>query len=237
MSFIAVLLALLIEQARPLSRHNPVHTALRRWARQCALHLDTGQRTHAVLAWCAAVGGPAALVAAIYHVLWAWPGWIGGAVWSVAVLYATLGFRQFSHHFTAIRDALDAGDETRARVELAQWQQVQVAHLPRSELVRHVIETSVLAAHRHVFGVLLCYGVGAALGLGPAGAVLYRMAEYVPRGWGASHRLDTRARGVPGAAPVSARPAMATPAQTRLRLNLTPSERPLTVRSAHRPMR
>jgi adenosylcobinamide-phosphate synthase len=48
-------------------------------------------------------------------------------LWSVAVLYATLGFRQFSHHFTEIRDALEAGDETLARQLLAQWQRVDAA--------------------------------------------------------------------------------------------------------------
>jgi TctA family transporter len=37
---------------------------------------------------------------------------------------------------------------------LAQWRQVDASELPRSEIVRHVIEYSVLAAHRHVFGVL-----------------------------------------------------------------------------------
>jgi adenosylcobinamide-phosphate synthase len=104
-------------------------------------------------------------------------------IWSIAMLYTTLGFRQFSHHFTAIRDALDAGDEDRARELLAQWQQVDAALLPRREIVRHVIEYSVLAAHRHVFGVLAWFSVLAAFGLGPAGAVLYRMSEFVTRYW------------------------------------------------------
>ena len=55
--------------------------------------------------------------------------------------------------------------------------------MPRSEIVRHVIEYSVLAAHRHVFGVLVWYCIGAVLGLGPAGAVFYRNAEYGARYW------------------------------------------------------
>jgi adenosylcobinamide-phosphate synthase len=33
-------------------------------------------------------------------------------VWDVTVLYLTLGFRQFSHHFTDIRDALEQGAKT-----------------------------------------------------------------------------------------------------------------------------
>jgi adenosylcobinamide-phosphate synthase len=110
-------------------------------------------------------------------------GWPAAVVWNVMVLYVTLGFRQFSYHFTDIRDALDAGDEDLARQLLAEWQNVDASNIPRSEIVRHVIEYSVLAAHRHVFGVLTWYVILAALGLGPFGAVFYRMAEFTVRFW------------------------------------------------------
>jgi len=95
----------------------------------------------------------------------------------------TLGFRQFSHHFTGIRDALEEGDEALARSLLAHWKHIDAANLPRSEIVRHVIEHSVIAAHRHVFGVLAWFSILAAVGLGPAGAVFYRMSEFVARYW------------------------------------------------------
>jgi adenosylcobinamide-phosphate synthase len=110
-------------------------------------------------------------------------GWPAAVLWNGAILYVTLGFRQFSHHFTGIRDALESGDEERARLLLASWQSVDASELPRREIVRHVIEFSVLAAHRHVFGVLAWYSVLAAFGLGPAGAVLYRISEFVRRYW------------------------------------------------------
>ena len=99
------------------------------------------------------------------------------------MLYVTLGFRQFSHHFTDIRDALDDGDEPLARPLLAHWHHVDASELPRSEIVRHVIEHSVLAAHRHVFGVFVWFSVLATFGFGPAGAVLYRMGEFAARYW------------------------------------------------------
>jgi adenosylcobinamide-phosphate synthase len=127
--------------------------------------------------------GPALLTLAIQLALLNWAGLVAAVLWNVAVLYAALGFRQFSHYFTDIRDALHAGDEARARMLLAQWQQVDAADLPRSEILRHVIEYSVLAAHRHVFGVLAWFSLLAALGLGPAGAVLYRMSEFAARYW------------------------------------------------------
>ena len=188
MSFFAILFALLIEQVRPLAPRNPVHAGLRGWTRWVARNLDAGRGHHGRIAWAASVVGPAVLAAGIHWLLMGLVGWLLAMAWSVAVLYFTLGFRQFSHHFTAIREALDAGDETRARELLAQWQQVDAADLPRSELLRHVIEYSVLAAHRHVFGVLACFGVFAMLGFGPAGAVLYRMAEVTSRYWGRQAR-------------------------------------------------
>ena len=77
-------------------------------------------------------------------------------LWNVAVLYVTLGFAS-SATISRIRDALDAGDEFAARQALADWQQVDASEVPRSEVVRHVIEYSMLAAHRHVFGVLFWF--------------------------------------------------------------------------------
>jgi adenosylcobinamide-phosphate synthase len=104
-------------------------------------------------------------------------------LWNVALLYVTLGFRQFSHHFTGIREALENGDEDKARELLAKWQQVQVGQIPRSEIVRHVIEYSVIAAHRHVFGVFFWYAALSIIGLGPVGAVIYRLTEFAQRRW------------------------------------------------------
>lgn len=183
MSFISILLALLLEQAKPLPQTNVVHHAVRSWVRLVLRNFDTGLHTHAWLAWALAVAGPTLLALGVHWLLiWelAWQfGWVAAVIWNVMVLYATLGFRQFSHHFTLIRDALLAGDEATARAELAHWKHIDASELPRSEIVRHVIEHSVLSAHRHVFGVFAWYSILAAFGLGPAGAVFYRVSEYM----------------------------------------------------------
>ena len=178
MSFFSILFALLIEQARPLKDANFLHTQVRSALFWAVRQLDTGQDSHARLAWGAVVLLPAALTALVHWGLLLWLGWIAAVIWNVAVLYLTLGFRQFSHHFTDIRDALDAGDEDAARSLLAQWMQIDVSDLPRSEIVRQVIAHSVLYAHRCVFGVFAWYSLLSGLGLGPAGAVMYRLAEY-----------------------------------------------------------
>lgn len=189
MSFFAILLALLIEQARPLARSNPIHAGLRAWALSASRNFDAGKPHHGWVAWSLAVVLPALITLAIHCALLWGLGWPFAVLWSVAVLYLTLGFRQFSHHFTGIRDALEEGNEDAARQRLAHWQQVDVGMLPRSEIVRHVIEYSVIAAHRHVFGVLAWFSVLAALGLGPTGAVLYRLAEFVSRYWQYRQRM------------------------------------------------
>ncbi|MBH2018334.1 MAG: CobD/CbiB family protein [Burkholderiales bacterium] len=187
MSFFAVLFALILEQARPLARGNWVHSGFLGWARWAHRSLDAGKPHHGWITWLFAVVIPTLLTVLVHWLLWQINVLLAFA-WSVAVLYVTLGFRQFSHYFTDIRDALDDGDEDTARELLADWRQVDASELPRSEIVRHVIEYSVLAAHRHVFGVLGWFSVLAALGLGPAGAVLYRMSEFVARYWSYKNR-------------------------------------------------
>ena len=144
--------------------------------------MDAGQPHHGWIVWTVTIAVPALFTLLIHWLLWNVSVLLAFA-WSVAILYMTLGFRQFSHYFTDIRDALEDGDEDNARALLAQWRQVDASELPRREIVRHVIEYSVLAAHRHVFGVLGWFSVLAALGLGPAGAVLYRTSEFVARYW------------------------------------------------------
>lgn len=184
MSFFSILLALLLEQVRPLGGEHPVRRATRAWTHWMASTFDAGERRQAWVTWGLLVGMPA-LAVMLLHWLLEWAlGWPAVLAWHVALLYATLGFRQFSHHFTAIRDALEAGDEELARHLLAAWQNVQVGQIPRSEIVRHVIEYSVLAAHRHVFGVLLWYALMSTIGFGPVGAVVYALASRVEQLWG-----------------------------------------------------
>ena len=183
MIFFAIVCALLLEQAWPLARRNPLQAGLRGWARWTGRNFDAGDAAHGAVAWGIGVGLPVAAAFGLHAVLLGGIGWPAAMLWDIAVLYVTLGFRQFSRHFTGIREQLARGDETSARARLAQWQQVDTRDVPRVELVRHVIEAFVLAAHRRVFGVLVWYSVLAALGLGPAGAVLYRLAEFVARYW------------------------------------------------------
>lgn len=183
MSFFAVLFALLIEQLKPLPRDNRVHEVLQSWVRWTGRNFDAGQAHHTWVVWCVSVLGPALLTGLLYLGIAYWS-LLLALVFDVLLLYLTLGFRQFSHYFTDIRDALDRGDENEARRLLAEWRHLDASELPRSEVLRHVIEHALLAAHRHVFGVFFWFVVLSAVGLGPMGAVLYRMAEFSARYWG-----------------------------------------------------
>jgi adenosylcobinamide-phosphate synthase len=168
---------------RPLAPNSQIAIGLRGWARSIGRNVDAGGVQHGWLAWALAVALPALAAAGAYWLLGGLGGWPLKLLWSVFILYLTLSSRRFSHYFSGIRDALDTGDEERARALLACWQQIDAAALPRSELARRTIEYSVLTAHRHVFGVLVWFCVLAALGLGPAGAVFYRNAEFAQRYW------------------------------------------------------
>lgn len=187
MSFFAVLLALLIEQLKPLPRDNRVHETLVAWVGWTSRNFDAGKPHHAWVVWCVAVLLPSAVVAGLYMAISHFS-LVLALAFDVLLLYLTLGFRQFSHFFTDIRDALDRGDENAARARLAEWRHLDASELPRTELLRHVIEHALLAAHRHVFGVFFWFVVLSALGLGPTGAVLYRMAEFASRYWGYRQR-------------------------------------------------
>jgi adenosylcobinamide-phosphate synthase len=192
MSFFAVLFALVIEQLKPLPRDNWVHHALVSWVSWTGRNFDAGRPHHAWVVWCVSVLAPGLVISGAYLAL-SYYSTVLALVFDVTVLYLTLGFRQFSHYFTDIRDALERGDEYEARRLLAQWRHLDASELPRTELMRHVIEHALLAAHRHVFGVFFWFVLLSTVGLGPLGAVLYRMAEFASRYW----TYPSKALGVP----------------------------------------
>ena len=192
MSFFAVLFALVIEQLKPLPRDNWVHHALVSWVSWTGRNFDAGRPHHAWVVWCVSVLAPGLAISGAYLGLNYYSA-VLALVFDVTVLYLTLGFRQFSHYFTDIRDSLERGDEYEARRLLAQWRHLDASELPRTELMRHVIEHALLAAHRHVFGVFFWFVLLSTLGLGPLGAVLYRMAEFASRYW----TYPSKALGVP----------------------------------------
>lgn len=181
MSFFAVLFVLLLEQRFPLHRGLLLHVAPKVWVDWVCQNFDAGKLLHGRIAWALAVLLPTLLTLCIYWLLWSMHSALA-ILWSFVVLYTTFGFRQFSHYFTDIQKALEKGNQTEARQLLAQWcPEKQTSQMSPHEMVAQVIASSVLAGHRHVFGVIAWFSALAALGLGPTGAVFYRMSEFVSR--------------------------------------------------------
>jgi adenosylcobinamide-phosphate synthase len=178
MNVLAVIAALVIEQWRPLGERKSVSATLAAWAASLERAFDGGERRHGMVAWLVGVLPPVIAAAVIYWLLCAVSGVLALA-FDIAVLYLTLGFRQFSHSFTGIQLAIKAGDIERARGLLEQWRGATGVVRSREEVIRLAIEEALIAAHRHVFGVLLWYLILP----GPSGAILYRLAAYLAARW------------------------------------------------------
>ena len=178
MSFLSLIAVFLIEQLQPLNYRRVVEDPLVAWAGFIESRFNAGEYRQGVIAWCLAVLPPVLLVAFVYGLLYSFTP-ILALLFNIGVLYLTVGFRQFSHHYTEIQLALRLEDLPRARHLLAEWRGLPADDLGSQDIARLAIETALEAAHRHVFGVLLCF----VLLPGPCGAVLYRLAAVVRARW------------------------------------------------------
>ncbi|HEU4621182.1 MAG TPA: CobD/CbiB family protein [Burkholderiaceae bacterium] len=182
MAFISVLLALMLEQFRPLPMRNPVYRVIARTVDATERSMNAGERTHGILAWWLLVGGASIVMLAL---MWGISrfGVLPLLAFNVAILFLTLGFRQFSHPFTEIQIALENGNTQAARNVLQAWMteitpDFSADRLTPNEITRHAIERAMLLAHRHVFGVFFWFVLA-----GAAGAVMYRLADFMARRW------------------------------------------------------
>jgi len=178
MAVIAIVVALLLEQWRPLGDRQ-------KWlavASSCAGWLENtfnaGEERHGTIAWLIAVLLPV-LGAIALHALLMWIEPLLALAFNIAALYLTLGFRQSSHYFTGLQSALREGDLERARAAIAAWRGEPAMHRSREEVIRLAIEEALTASHRHVFGVMFWF----VLLPGPAGAILYRLGVYLRDRW------------------------------------------------------
>jgi len=179
MGVFAIILALLLEQWRPLSDRRAVAHALAAWADWLERNFNAGEARHGRIAWLIAVLLPVAGAALVFWAV-ARMSWLGALLLNVAALYLTLGFRQSSHFFTDIQAAVREGDVDSARALLGVWRGEPAAHRSREEVIRLTIEEALAASHRHVFAVLFWF----MLLPGPSGAILYRLTVFVQRRWG-----------------------------------------------------
>ena len=180
MTLISLIVALALEQLRPLGNRNRVWRVFTRYANHLERTLNAGYNRPGVLAWVAAVLPVVAVVMAVYYALYqASP--LLALLWNILVLYLTMGFRHFSGSFSEIALALGEGRDFDARKELARWTNQPTSELSIEEVSRLAIEQGVLDSYRHVFGTMFWF----VLLPGPAGAVLYRTTQMLAQKWGA----------------------------------------------------
>jgi cobalamin biosynthesis protein CobD/CbiB len=178
MKFLALVAALLLEQARPLRYPNWFELLFVRYARYLVRQFDGGEYRHGVIAWALAVAPAAVLVGTVFLALYQASA-VAAWLWSVLVLYVTMGLRQFSHHFTEIAEALRESRLDAARDRLGRWRPGSATGLAEGAIARAAIELALLASHRHVFGAIAWFLVA-----GAPGAVLYRFSATLAERWG-----------------------------------------------------
>jgi len=179
LSLVSLVLALLIEQARPLQYRRIVFGPISRLADMLDGLFNAGEKKHGVVAWLIGVGGLVLAGGLVYALLFALNP-LFALAWNVLILYVTMGFRQFSHYYTDIQLALRMQDLPRARQLLGEWRGKSADGLSSGDVARLSIEEALAASHRHVFGVLLWF----VLLPGPCGALLYRAAAVFAEHWG-----------------------------------------------------
>jgi adenosylcobinamide-phosphate synthase len=190
MSLISLIIALLLEQWRPLADRKELVSRAERFADYLQQHFNAGERAHGVIAWVLGVV-PAMLLAAVaYYQLYRLSPLLALA-FNVFVLYVTMGFRHVSHYFTDIHWALKCGEPDRARAILGEWRGTSCERLNAEEVARLTIEEALAASYRHVFAVVFWF----VLLPGPVGAILYRMSSFLHRRWSAQGESELAAFG------------------------------------------
>ncbi len=191
MTFLSILCALLIEQLKPLRADNLIYAEIKAFAMRMEGWFNAGDASNGRMGWILlmlALMGPTAL---IYWVLARYEWVFAMFAWNVLIVYLTLGFRHYSHYFTSIQIALSAGDEAHARTLLAEWTRLDTVGMEVSEIARIAVEKSLVTTHRNVFGVFFWF----LMPLGPAGAVMYRVSEYLARAWNEPDHMRNEAFG------------------------------------------
>ena len=184
MTLFSILCVLLLEQFRPLRRDNPIYGWIIALAARVEHSFNAGRTEHGRLGWLVMMSLLVVPTLVIYWLL-ALLSPIAQLLWTILIVYLTLGFRHYSHYFSAIQIALNDNDLPEAKRLLAEWTRIDTSDFDAKEVSRISVERALITTHRHVFGVFFWL----LMPVGPAGAVLYRVAEYLARGWSEPEHL------------------------------------------------
>ena len=192
MTLFALILALILEQVRPLGAALRMLAPVGSIAEGVSRRFNDGSASHGRIAWLLLVGLSTFATAVAYWLLWELQP-LFAFVFNIVVLYLCMGFRHESHSFTEIHLALRMGELDRARTLLAAWRGERYDEASASEIARLSIEMALVAAHRNLFGVVFWFVILP----GPSGAVMYRVARLLAETWGRRRDAEFGAFGVP----------------------------------------
>jgi len=190
MSLISLIIALLLEQWRPLADRKYLVSPAVRFADYLLHHFNAGERAHGMIAWALGVVPATLLSIGAYYLLYHLSPLLALG-FNVLILYVTMGFRHVGHYFTDIHWALKHGDLDKARAILGRWRGASCERLSVEEVVRLTIEEALVASYQHVFAVVFWFVVLP----GPSGAILYRLSSFLHRRWAASGDAELGAFG------------------------------------------
>ncbi|MCG2585667.1 CobD/CbiB family protein [Massilia sp. TS11] len=191
MTFLSILCALLIEQLKPLRADNAIYAQIKALANRIEGWFNAGHASHGRMGWIVMMLLLMIPTGMVYWLLKRYDHIFLAFGWNVLIVYLTLGFRHYSHYFTSIQIALNSGDDAAARALLAEWTKLDTVGMDASEIARVAVEKSLVTTHRNVFGVFFWF----LMPLGPACAVMYRVAEYLARAWNEPDHMKNEAFG------------------------------------------
>lgn len=173
MKFLAILIALGLEQWRIASWRRASENLYVQFLRKLEVFLAPGRNT-----WLVTIAAllPILVVALIDYLSSA--AWWLSLIWDVLLLYFVMGFRHFSHACAEITESLKDGDVMAARAALYKWQGGDTSMMTSDEIAQRSIEGGIIAAYRNVFGVFFWFCI-----LGGWGAAAYWMLNLMAREW------------------------------------------------------
>ena len=177
MNFLALLGALALSYYRPHAQPDWLKQAFSPYARWLERNCNDGKNRHGIIAWLLGVLLPTLVVGITYYILLEIHA-ILGILFGIAVLYLTLRFSLFGQSAEKIVAALRDRNMDQARELFSRWEGSEAENYSAAELARASIETSLKRAHQGLFAPIFWFVV-----LGPAGALLYRLAHLVKLEW------------------------------------------------------
>ena len=181
MSFVSLLVALFLGYYRPESQPDWLRNLTRPYASWLEQNFNDGRKQHGMLAWAIAALLPAIAIGAASYLLYRTNAALG-ILLSIAALYFILRVGRFSHMPEQLAHKLRAGKLEEARELLQAWQGVDTHAYEAGHIAKTGIEHTLRRAHYDLFAPIFWFFL-----LGPAGALLYRIAFLLKAEWADKH--------------------------------------------------